>query len=312
MGNRLFIIGNGFDLAHKLPTDFKTDFKRIAEVNESISYFWDIYQTEKPNIWSDFEYCLGQPDFNSLEEIFDGYAPDYLSDHESDRDAIITQVSINGNLRKSLNDFAENAEKDIGNKSPIKKYINSFNDGDIFVNFNYTHTLERLYGIKSKDVLHIHGEVGKNNLILGYPKGQYFPEKYRYDVRQKGRGPYRECDVRDFVDQMAKNDVFDGYTYSAYKALIKKTESFYKEYQMTSFTSFVKEKTIDEIIIIGHSCKIDFDYFRHLPKVFPMARWVFNPHNCADKCNVKKLINDINIKYYTIKNKCFLVRRCEI
>ena len=99
MANRLFIVGNGFDLAHKLPTSYPDHFKKIAESNESITNFWDIYQTEKPNIWSDFEYCLGRPDFNSLEQIFDGYAPDYLSDHESDRDAIITQVDISGNLK---------------------------------------------------------------------------------------------------------------------------------------------------------------------------------------------------------------------
>ena len=69
MGNRLFIVGNGFDLAHNLPTSFSENFKKIAEANESITYFWDLYQTELPNIWSDFEYCLGRPDFNSLEEI---------------------------------------------------------------------------------------------------------------------------------------------------------------------------------------------------------------------------------------------------
>lgn len=300
MGNRLFIIGNGFDLAHGLPTNFSPDFKKIAESNESISYFRDIYQTEESDIWSDFEYCLGRPDFNSLEEIFDGYAPDYSSDYESDRDAIITQVSINGNLCKSLNDFAENAENTIGGKVPLEKYVGLFAEDDYFVSFNYTHTLERLYAIKEKNVLHIHGEVGKDNLILGYPQGQYSPEKYRYDVRQKGRGPYRECDIRDFVEEMAQEGIFDGYTYSAYKALLQKTESFYKGSQMTSFTSFLNDKKIDEIIIIGHSCKIDFDYFRYLAKVFPMARWIFNPHNCADKCNVKKLIKDINIQNYRI------------
>ena len=300
MGNRLFIIGNGFDLAHKLPTDFKTDFKRIAEVNESISYFWDIYQTEKTNIWSDFEYCLGRPDFNSLEEIFDGYGPDYLSEHESDRDAIITQVDINGNLKRSLYEFAETAENAISNRSPLEKYSKLFIEGDYFVNFNYTHTLERLYGIKERNVLHIHGEVGKNILVLGYPKGQYFPEKYLYDVRQKGRGPYRECDIREFVDEMAGKGNFDYYTYSAYKALIQKTESFNKEYQITSFASFLNGKTIDEIIIIGHSCKIDFDYFQYLDKVFPLAKWVFNPFTDEDAGNIAKLINDINVQNYRI------------
>lgn len=39
---------------------------------------------------------------------------------------------------------------------------------DIYINFNYTHTLEEIYGIPSEQILHIHGEVGKDNLKLFY------------------------------------------------------------------------------------------------------------------------------------------------
>ncbi len=69
---------------------------------------------------------------------------------------------------------------------------------------NYTHTLEMLYGINKDKVLHIHGEVGANNLILGYPEENYQPEKYYYDVRQKGRGPYREVDIQKRKKQFSR------------------------------------------------------------------------------------------------------------
>ncbi len=52
----------------------------------------------------------GCPDFNTLVEIFNGYAPDYYSDRESDRDRIIYQVELNGNLQDALYEFADNAE----------------------------------------------------------------------------------------------------------------------------------------------------------------------------------------------------------
>ena len=68
---RLFIIGNGFDKAHNLNTDFDPDFKIIANKYELYN-FWDIYQTQDDNIWSDFENNLAHHDFNSLEEIFTG------------------------------------------------------------------------------------------------------------------------------------------------------------------------------------------------------------------------------------------------
>lgn len=44
MKKKLFVIGNGFDLAHNLPTRFDPDFKNIATKCESES-FWELYQT---------------------------------------------------------------------------------------------------------------------------------------------------------------------------------------------------------------------------------------------------------------------------
>lgn len=173
---KIFIIGNGFDLAHSLPTKYNPDFKSIAEGIEQISYFWDIYQSQVAEIWSDFENCLAFPDFNNLKEIFDGYAPDYFSDYEHDRNAIITQVDLNVNLMRALYLFADQAENEINLKEPLSQFIKFFTSNDLFVNMNYTHTLEMLYGINKDKVLHIHGEVGANNLILGYPEENYQPE----------------------------------------------------------------------------------------------------------------------------------------
>lgn len=69
MKNKLYIIGNGFDLAHNLPTRFDPDFKNITSKYE-FENFWELYQSDENDIWSDFENLLGCPDFNLLEEIF--------------------------------------------------------------------------------------------------------------------------------------------------------------------------------------------------------------------------------------------------
>ena len=92
MKNKLFIIGNGFDLAHNLPTRFDPDFMNFSRKYEQYN-FWDLYQTREDSIWSDFENLLSYPDLNNLEKLFDGYAPDYLSDRESDRDSIICKIA---------------------------------------------------------------------------------------------------------------------------------------------------------------------------------------------------------------------------
>ena len=299
--NRLFIIGNGFDLEHDLPTNFDPHFKTIAESIEQIDYFWDMYQSQQVDIWSDFENCLAHPDFNELEKIFDGYSPDYYSDRESDRDAIITQVDINGNLYDALYEFANQAENAIDYTRVLTRYKNYFIKNDLFISVNYTHTLERLYGINNNQILHIHGEVGKNNLLLGYPDGDFAPEKYYYDVRQRGVGPYAEVDIRSHIEDMLEDERFDYYTYTAYKQLINKTESFNKVPQIEKLTKFLHGKDIGTITVIGHSCKIDFPYFQFLIEKFPHSKWFFNPFDESTKINILEMVKYTGIKNYTIE-----------
>lgn len=114
MKNKLFIIGNGFDLEHNLPTRFELDFMNFSRKYEQYN-FWELYQTRKNSIWSDFENLLSYPDLNNLEELFYDYTLDYLSDRESDRDSIICQVDLNGNLKDALYEFANNAEDYLNN-----------------------------------------------------------------------------------------------------------------------------------------------------------------------------------------------------
>lgn len=299
--NRLFIIGNGFDIEHGLPTKFDPHFKTIAERIEQIDCFWDIYQSQRVDIWSDFENCLAHPDFNELEKIFDGYSPDYYSNRESDRDAIITQVDLNGNLYDALYEFANRAEDAINSTRVLTQYKNYFTKNDLFISVNYTHTLEKLYEINNNQILHIHGEVGQNNLLLGYPDGDFAPERYYYDVRQKGVGPCAEVDIRSHIEDMLEDEKIDYYTYTAYKQLINKTESFCKIPQTKELTTFLLEKNIGTITVIGHSCRIDFPYFQLLNKVFPYCQWFFTPFDNLTEKSIRKMINDTGIKYYLIK-----------
>lgn len=165
---------------------------------------------------------LTYPNFNSLEEIFTDYEPDYSSERECDRTCIIFQVDLNGRLKESLYEFVNNAEKilDSIHKSKYIEQIISLEG--YYISFNYTHTLETIYKIPKEKVLHIHGEAGKKNLILGYPKGNFSPEKYYYDVRMKGRGPYAEIDIKNYI-----NGIKEYYTRTAYEELYKKCKSFY-------------------------------------------------------------------------------------
>ena len=292
MSKRLYIIGNGFDRAHNLPTSYNPDFKRIAEKYESEN-FWEIYQSSEPNIWADFENLLGCPDFDSIEEIFDGYAPDYLSDSESDRDGIILQVDVNGHLMPALYKFAKQAESALENTNRERSIERILDKEAFYITFNYTHTLEEIYDISCEHVLHVHGEVGKDNLLMGYPKGKFTPEKYSYDVRQKGRGPYAELEIQDYIDEIE-----DYYIRIAYDELLDKCKSFNKDIKVDLVNSFLdKAKSqIEEIIVYGHSCEIDFDYFDAIKKRYPKAKWFFYVASYNQQDFVEQLIEKICIK----------------
>ena len=289
MKSKLYVIGNGFDLAHKIPSTFNPDFKNIALKYESgYQCFWDLYQTENEDIWSDFENLLGRPDFNVLEEIFERYAPDYLSDRESDRDDIINQVSINGNLKEAVSEFASKADAYLENVNRRESFEKLLDASGYYISFNYTHTLENVYNIPKKQVLHIHGEVGKNNLELGFPEGDFKPEKYKYDVRQKGKEPYAILDIDDYVNQIE-----DYYIATAYRELINKCKTFSKRINVDLLIDFLAKNhvEVETIIVYGHSCAIDFEYFNFLNKQFPNANWDFFVRGEKQERDVQKLVD---------------------
>lgn len=296
MKNKLFIIGNGFDLAHNLPTRFNPDFKLITDEYEQQN-FWDLYQSREEDIWSDFENLLRYPDFNTLEDIFCGYEPDYWSDRESDRNSIIFQVDLNGKLLEALYEFADNAEDHLCNTQAIDDIERILALDGFYLSFNYTHTLENIYGVSDERILHIHGEVGKNNLILGYPKGEFAPEKYAYDVRGKGSGPYINKEVEDYI-----NEIEDYYERTAYEKLLYKCKSFYKETRIDLLKSFLDKNhcKIEEIIVYGHSCAIDFDYFSYLNSRYSNALWKFYVREDNQKSNVFHIIKEFNIEHADI------------
>ena len=140
--------------------------------------------------------------------------------------------------------------------------------------------------------MHIHGEVGKNNLELGYPKGNFAPEKYIYDARKKGIGPYSEIEIEDYI-----NDIEDYYIRTAYEKLVDKCKSFYKEIRIDLLKKFLDKNNckIEEIIVYGHSCAIDFEYFSYLNIRYSNANWKFYVKGAEQESNVRHLIKEHGI-----------------
>ena len=148
---KLYIIGNGFDIAHNLPTKyihFKDYLKSHNMKLFSILNANEIY--EEDELWTDFESALGHPSIAFVNKINNLFGFDNLID------------KIKEELGKWICSIAYDDVK--------PKY--KFNDTDRFFSFNYTDTLGFVYGISFDKIKYIHKYAGAHffgeKLIFGH------------------------------------------------------------------------------------------------------------------------------------------------
>jgi len=249
----LYVLGNGFDLSHGLPTSYDPDLKKLAIQGERFSGEWEGYSIIA-DLWSAVEEHLAHPDVDLILNHLGSFAPDLTSDRESDRDSIVHEAEQL--LEFPLERFAELADEKLGTTEPNAKFVNLFRADDYYLTFNYTHTLECLYEIPSSRILHLHGEVGVSPLIIGYEPGAL----------------KRTASLDDWDDK----ENYEHYLSTAYGAVKRRLAEFEKVYQHEALNDFVNQisRTPDRIVVIGHSLgSVDNTYFRSLVKRFPHARW---------------------------------------
>lgn len=199
---RLFIIGNGFDISHKLKTrysDFQSYLKKNYP-NASFNNIWIPEPTMMPrgymlyhhdevvgfllkiiseaecegNAWSDLENTLGKLDFDDFFDNLDEIEDDneWHTVHRNEEIASnIRAVVIK--IKEYFSDWVNRI--DISSAKPIMAFKNLINNNDLFLTFNYTMTLEQLYN--AKNVFHIHGKQGVE-LIFGHGNYENYYEDY--------------------------------------------------------------------------------------------------------------------------------------
>ena len=175
MEKKLYIIGNGFDLYHGLPTKYSDYAKWLShsytEVLEEIN---ETFGDCKEEWWSDFEQNLASVDTVTYAwEIAQMHKPDWASDSFRDRDWYEAEYVVRRKLSKVYEDILESFYQwilciDLNLYKPILPLKNR---NSIFLTFNYTDTLETVYEIESEKIFHIHGRASiKNELVLGHGK----------------------------------------------------------------------------------------------------------------------------------------------
>lgn len=294
----LYILGNGFDCCHGLDTGVDR-FKEILQTQEIYN------ETESAEVifegygvlWGDYEACLAEIDLNMIEEN-QMIAPDYMSDHEYDRDGGIYNMeqytkSLHHAVQESLSIMVEKANDELNEKKAIlKDFLNS---GDAVLSFNYTSTLEQLYTIPANvSICHIHGyhEYGEE-LLLGYSVGmstEEFNNRYfNKDELEMLQQKIEEVESDDTLTSKEKEEELlywntcydnatsgrDYYIDSQREKIFGFYQSLKKEIQIDKLRAFLNSVgEINEIVVMGHSMsQVDSDYMKLIEEMINPSEW---------------------------------------
>lgn len=166
----LIIIGNGFDLASGIESsygDFKLWLKQKGK--QDLINLMNKFFSNQRDVWGDIEKALGEYD---EDDILDFCKPDEEIDYDHQmRSVARIEDAPDAIFQPVLNEFAENF-KDWVNGINFKaaKKIFDLPLESRYLTFNYTETLEKLYGIADSNILHIHGSRLSNgdDYIIGH------------------------------------------------------------------------------------------------------------------------------------------------
>ena len=290
--NTLYIIGNGFDLMHRVPSSYYNFRDSLGEQN-GLRKSLEIALTAE-DIWADFEDSLGSLNLDLMgsRHIIDMWLDDFgfYDDEDVGAAEFYMAVETAANPIINLVDKLPTAFRrwvnslEVGtNDRPLAGLIHP--DGKV-LDFNYTEFVEMLYGVHN--VCYIHGNRKKRErLILGHRLGAggVFHEKER-----------KAQSYRQAVVDVAQDCVFD--LIGQYdEELTKNSQEIIKNHQIF----FNGLTDIDQIIVIGHSVsRVDWDYFIEIKKKTKSAHWYFGNFGLNDLNNMETLIQTLGIEKYTL------------
>ncbi|MFK7901175.1 MAG: bacteriophage abortive infection AbiH family protein [Cyclobacteriaceae bacterium] len=307
LNNTLYIIGNGFDLHHKLDTWYSSFGLFLQEHHNDIyEVFMEYYgfgdldkedeESLKDPMWWEFEASLAQIDGDLLLENHSEHTPNYGSDDYRDRDLYDIQIYIENivdkatlKMRLAFEEFINNVifpeieDKDLAN----------LNKDALFLTFNYTDTLERYYNVGRENIEYIHHKAGeKEDLILGHGID---PKEF---VKQEEQPPSDPEERERWEEWMA-----DQYDYSIERGKDEVRAYFQKSFKPTQDVIIQKEaffnriNQVDNIYVLGHSlAEVDLPYFREIAKhISKDTHWFVSYFRESEIANRKAVVMSLGI-----------------
>ena len=256
----LIIIGNGFDRWQGLDTSYNAfrqyyllhrdeimkklhiRKKEIRYSNKSIEEFSDVeliygdpfYPSELGELfWGNFESSLSKIDDQQLNLFFGKERSDLKEMKRSIKNAkrILTTAFCDWIISLEVN-------------KQIPEY--KFGDNCIVINFNYTDTLVKRFGISPSIEYHIHGQASdKSSIVFGHSSHPEYPMAELFEFGGRFRGAF-------FIDCLLYETD-------------KHVQDHIQELAMFLALHAVMPEDIKHVYVLGHSMSpVDIEYFQFL------------------------------------------------
>lgn len=258
----LYIIGNGFDLHHGLPTQYWR-FKNYLEAMDREVFDWVESYIAIDEDWAELELSLADLDTENIVTELEGFLVSYSAEdwsdaghHDFQYEVEKVATGLSAGLQQHFADWIRSIP--MPDRDQVPHLLTSLDKDADYLTFNYTSTLTKLYDIAPENILHIHGE-GKDEsseLVLGHARAAADRSLLQDEVDEN-------TDTR-FAEAMG---ILDDYFEKTFKPSTKIIEQ-QKPY-------FEGLKSITQVVVLGHSLsKVDEAYFLALVEALQASpRW---------------------------------------
>ncbi|MBD3772304.1 MAG: bacteriophage abortive infection AbiH family protein [Rhodobacteraceae bacterium] len=267
MTHKLFIIGNGFDLHHGIPSRYSDFGTYVEAADPAVARLINDYLFVDENFWNCFEERLATFDsdlvIDHAEQFLMPYSAEDWSDaYHHDFEYEIGEVvrGLSNTMRSRFAEWIRMLPIPVPGAAPTVRCIDL---AATFLTFNYTPTLQQLYGVPDDQVLHIHGRAADPDsaIVLGH-----------------GWERRTEEMMTPAIDENTDTRVAEGYhLIDGYFAdTFKPTAQILAQNR----TWFDRLAGVSDVWVLGHSlADVDAAYLHEIAhRVAPSTRWTVSYH----------------------------------
>ena len=255
--NVLYIIGNGFDLHHKVKSSYH-DFSMWLKKNNRGLYnaLSDVCQVDY--LWKDFERALADVNRDYFLSMGEVMLPNGWTEDDTYAELYYAQDFVRGeaeNLWKDIVKWFRKWVQTIKWEKESDQKMLRIDDYARFVTFNYTPFIETHYGIPRENILYIHGKASdlKHAPIIGHDGRDTFDDWYKQACKHSKKY------YKGIQSHLPEVDMMTTSVEEYFSMSEKPVQEILKQHQ--EFISNLYD--LKHIYVLGHSLgNVDIPYFQ--------------------------------------------------